>query len=230
MKSDGVNKVMTKDFETKASYRAFEGLTGKVNSMIKRQGNGNGVCRKALLSWSAALSFTTLLLVGCDAVHQDQLPVGATMSIAPSERTLTIDAFTDEEGTCFIDPDRYIDWPIVMALTTSDGAPIAHQDVRVYVDYGANTFSGYPVMALYDDRQGNSNGVVDDFELVNDTDDDIAIVKTDRYGGDRELLLRINISCPFRGEVFAFVDGVSAMSTIEVVAREEESFVTGSGL
>ena len=88
--------------------------------------------------------------------------------------------------------------------------------MSVYLDFAANNFSGFPVMALFDDRCGNGNGVVDDFELVSDVDDEIAVVKTDFFGGDRPLLLRINVSCPFRGEVFAFIDGVSGRATIDV--------------
>ena len=185
--------------------------------------------RMKLLTTCSTVCITVLLLGGCST--QDQLPLGATLTISPTERTFDIDALVDQEGTCFINPDVFIDLPIVMFLSSSDGAPIAQQDIRVYTDFGANTFSaGFPVMQLFDDRRGNSNGVVDDFELVNGTDDDIAVVQTDRFGGDRELLLRINLSCPFRGEVFAFVDGVSAMSSVEVNARGEDTLATGTGL
>lgn len=168
-----------------------------------------------------ALGLLTLSLSACNI--QDQLPLGTTLSISPEQRTLNIDDRTNGDGVCIINPDFYIDWPIVLALADGNGMPVGQQDVSVYVDFAANTFSGFPVMALFDDRRGNSNGVVDEFELVSDTDDDIAVVQTDLFGGDRPLILRVNVSCPFRGEVFAFVEGVSASASIDIVLRNEES-------
>jgi len=154
--------------------------------------------------------------------NEQQLPAGAELSISPPERTLNVFDRTDENGFCNIDPDSYIDWAIVLQLTDANGSPIGERSVRVYVDYGANSFSGYPVMALYDDRRGNGNGLVDDFELVSGIEDNIANVNTDKYDGDRELLVRVNTSCPFRGDIFAFVQGVTASSTIEVAARAKD--------
>lgn len=185
---------------------------------IKSTGRFSGIIRWMQRVGKCMFISFAILLGACSM--EQQLPVGATLQISPSERTLTIVDPTDENGQCFINPDNYIDWPVVLQLTDSSGAPLGQQKLSVYLDFAANTFSGYPVMALYDDRRGNSNGVVDDFELVSDSDDDIAIVNTDTYGGDRPLLLRINISCPFRGDVFAFADGVSASASIEVVAEE----------
>lgn len=178
-------------------------------------------CKNGYRTKTLYCLFLVTALAGCDVT--EQLPSGSQLTISPEQRTLNIPDRSNDEGVCFIDPDLYVDWPIVLALTTGEGTPVGHQNVQVYLDFGSNTFPGYPVMALYDDRRGNSNGVVDDFELVSDTDDDIATVKTDLYGGDRPLLLRINISCPFKGDVFAFVDGVTGTSSIDVVADTEES-------
>jgi len=166
-----------------------------------------------------AVSALLALLSACS--NEQQLPPGAVLTITPSERTLNVADRTDENGFCVIDPELYIDWAVVLELTDDNGSPIGERSVRVYVDYGANTFSGYPVMALYDDRRGNGNGLVDEFELVSGAEDNIANVNTDKFGGDRELLVRINYTCPFRGDIFAFVQGVTASSTIEVVARKE---------
>ncbi len=184
---------------------------------IKHRGSGQSNGWKSVRHFPAIfVVMSAVLLLACSA--EQQLPVGASLSISPQTRTLTISDRSNAEGNCLINPDYYIDWPIVLALTDSAGNPVGHQNVQVYLDFAANTYAGYPVMALYDDRRGNSNGVVDEFELVSDIDDQIVTVKTDVYGGDRPLLLRVNISCPFTGEVFAFVDGVSASSTIDIVA------------
>ena len=165
------------------------------------------------------------LLTACE---QEQLPVGAELSISPETRTLRIADRSDADGNCFLDANSYIDFPIVLRLTNSEGSPLADAQVSVYLDYAGNTFpvTSTPVMALYDDRRGNNNGVIDDFELVSGPDDDIARVNTDYYGGDRPLLIRINTSCPYQGEVFAFTDGVTAMTSIDVTISEDS--VSGS--
>ena len=91
--------------------------------------------------------------------------------------------------------------------------------MSVYVDFAANTFSGIAVLSLFDDLNGN--GVVDeDVELVSAKDDSIARVKTDKWTGARSLLLRVNLSCSFKGEVFAFTGGVTGRAAIEVVAQQ----------
>ena len=36
------------------------------------------------------------------------------------------------------------------------------------------------------------------------------------------MLLRANLSCPYRSGVFAYVEGFSALSSVEVVIEEED--------
>jgi|GEM_PF-829778 len=156
----------------------------------------------------------TLLLGACTT---EQLPVGAQLSIAPEAITIAIEERLDPAGRCILDADRYVDKALVLALTDAQGSPIGGTDVSVYTDYSGNTFSRFPVLNLYDDRNGNSNGVVDaESELVSGADDAIAIVKTGRFGGDRVLLLRVNTSCAYAGQVFAFADGVTASLQVEI--------------
>lgn len=167
-----------------------------------------------------ALALTLLPLLG--ACQTEQLPIGAGLALTPSERTIAVRDRTDENGNCRREPGYYTDEPLVLLLTDAQGSPIGDAEVSVYVDWAENTYSAAPAMALYDDRSGNSNGVVDDDELVSGRGDSIARVSTGRYGGDRALLLRVNLSCPFRGEIFAFVDGVTASASIEVVAEQDD--------
>ena len=157
-----------------------------------------------------------LLVSACG--DSNQLPIGAELRIAPDSRTITVADRTDANGNCIINPDLFVDMPILISTLDGNGSPLGDVDVSVYVDFSGNTFSGPPVLSLFDDRRGNDNGVIDDFELVSGSGDDIAVVKTDVFGGDRPLLLRVNVSCPFKGDVFAFSDGVSGTSVIEIVA------------
>jgi len=121
------------------------------------------------------------------ACEQEQLPHDAQMRISPESRTINIADRRDAEGRCFIDQNQYLDQPVVVSMVNGDGAPLGDVEIRVYVDFSGNTYPGT-----------------------------LAVVKTDYYGGDRPLLLRINVSCPFKGDLFAFSAGVSASSPIEL--------------
>jgi len=178
------------------------------------------VSDKPRLVKALSVCFLGLFLNAC--AGEDQLPNGATLSISPQERTLNVSSQIDPNGNCLIDPENTIDWPIVLQLSDSAGSPIGDSTISVYTEFGENTFSGFPVMELYDDVNGNRNGLVDEDELISGADDDIARVDTSEFGGHRELLLRVNISCPFRGEVFAFIQGVTASSTLVITTDQSD--------
>jgi len=149
----------------------------------------------------------------------EQLPVQSSLSIVPAERTYTMVEYRDAEGRCLFDANRFVDLPVVLALRDAGGAPLGGVDVDVYVDFADNTFGPFAPLALYEDRNGN--GVVDaDTELVSGEGDEIARVRMDAVQGNRALLLRANLSCAYRSELFAYVGGVTARASIEVSARE----------
>jgi len=155
-------------------------------------------------------------LVACSS---GQLPSGATLAIEPSARSFEIVERLDEEGRCRFVDGQHTDLPLLFALRDAQGSPIGDADVSVYADFAANTFAGFPALALYEDRNGN--GVVDaETELVSGRADAAVRIDTDRFGGNGTLLLRVNLSCPYKGEVFAFAGGVSAAADIEVTVIE----------
>ena len=155
------------------------------------------------------------LLAACSS---DQVPIDAVMSISPEERSIRIVEFRDADGSCRTDGSRFVDVPMLLRLATRDGSPIEDAEAEVYVDFAANTYSGYPVLALYEDRNGN--GIVDaDSELASGAGDSIARVRTGEDGTYR-MLLRADIACPYRGEVFAYAGAVSAQASFEVTAEE----------
>lgn len=188
---------------------------------------GHGKCgrrnasRSSLTGWKARLAPTAfvaacLLMTACS---NDQVPLDAQLSISPSTHSTNITELRSEDGHCLFHPDHHVDIPLIMQLNTADGSPIGDAELSVYVDFAQNTYTGLPVLALFDDL--NSNGVVDaDSELVSGPDDDIARVKTDTWSGTRMMLLRINLSCSFRGEVVVLTGGISARADIEVLADE----------
>ena len=176
----------------------------------RRVNRGRATVPAAALALAAALG-------ACDTA---QLPPGAALTITPEEQSYTVPDRRDDNGLCLIDPNLYVDLPLVFALRDAQGSPIGDAELSVYVDFGDNTYGGYPVLELYEDVNGN--GVVDpESELVSGEGDEIARVRTDRYGGDAVLLLRMNLSCGYRGGVIGFVDGVSAGASFEVKPEDE---------
>lgn len=196
----------------RSSLNATERVAGRVRT--DRENANRRLVRRAVGLPGGTIGASAILAIACSS---EQLPVDAALSMTPEERRVEIVEYRDADGRCTFDPNRFVDLPVLMRLRAGNGSPIGGAAVRVYVDFAANTFSGYPALALYEDRNGN--GVVDaDAELASDADDAIATVRTDDDGA-HALLLRVNISCPYRGEVFAYVGGVGAQASIEVSAR-----------
>lgn len=167
--------------------------------------------RAALFVASAAMP-----LFGCDS---GQLPNDARLSITPEEKTIQIVEYRDAQGRCISQDGYFVDQPVMLRLTDGAGSPIGDAEVSLYVDFTENAFSGNSPIALFEDRNGN--GILDaDAELVSAAGDAIARVRTDDDSGARMMLLRIDLSCTFRGELVAFSDGVSAGASLEVEATE----------
>jgi len=163
-----------------------------------------------------AVLFGLLVLSGC---HSSQLPNDVELTISPTSRSVEIVQQVNAQNQCLFNPNNYQDVPLLFSLADGQGSPIGNADVGVYVDFSENTFSGLPVLALYEDR--NSNGVIDgEAELVSGINDPAFTMKTAQYSGEHLMLLRINLSCPYRGEVFAYAKSTSAMMSVEVNALE----------
>ena len=171
------------------------------------------VSRSPLKSLASACILASAL-IGC---ANDAVPTSAVLSVTPDTYEYSITERQNDAGQCLYDTSRYVDIPILMQLNTVDGSPIGDVELNVYADFAANTYSGIAVLGLYDDL--NSNGVIDpDTEFVSAVNDDIVRVRTGKWTGSRSLLLRINLSCAFRGSVFIFTGGISARAAIQVVA------------
>ncbi len=167
-----------------------------------------------------------LFIVACNA---EQLPAGATLQISPKSRSIQISEIRDDADRCVISQEFYQDYPILVFVADGQGTPLGDTKISVYVDYSANTFGGYPVMALYDDMNGN--GVVDsDTELVSGSEDGVFVSRTAQYSGEKMLLLRVNLSCEFKGSVFAYSGTASATMDIDVSAKKTEIETAGSAL
>ncbi|MFT4729933.1 MAG: hypothetical protein ACI9UN_004455 [Granulosicoccus sp.] len=178
--------------------------------------------QKLWLRRIVSLLFTGAL-VSCAG---NTVPSNAVLDITPRIHSVQVTERVDDTGGCVYAPENFMDIPLVLQLTTANGSPIGESPIHVYADFSENTYPGLAVLALYDDL--NSNGVIDsEAELVSGLDDDIAEVRSGRYDGAKTLLLRVNLSCSFRGEIRAIAGGVSGSAVIEVTGTAIVTAGTG---
>ncbi|MEE9334678.1 MAG: hypothetical protein V3U65_11380 [Granulosicoccaceae bacterium] len=167
----------------------------------------------------------SITLLGCDS--SGQLPSDAEVRISPEGQSIDITQITNSNGGCVFNPNNYVDTPLLLSVHDGDGSPIGEAEISVNIDYSGNTFSGPPVLALYEDL--NSNGVVDaDTELVSGREDNGYVGETRQYSGDKHMFLRINLSCSYIGNIhvrsqFAYKQmnvAVNATRTVTVETTE----------
>ncbi len=153
------------------------------------------------------LSGLLFVLAGC---KYEDVPPGAELRFDPPvvewtvKPNYTVDSDDDgvNDRNCVIIEGYYNDSYVLATMTDSVGRPLLDFDVRLHLDLTENTFTGYPVLKLYEDK--NSNGVVDgEQEFVSALGDDGWTKKTDVNGGVH-LLVRVNMSCPFSGNLSGF--------------------------
>jgi len=173
------------------------------------------LCRLAMLVWAVPL-------VACGT--DDVVPAGAVLTMSPDAYSIEAldvgsvadDSPDDAATSCDVQPDQFQDIPLQFSLTTQEGSPLGGVSFFVHLEFAGNTFSGQPRLSLFDDTNGN--GVVDSpQELISAPDSPLPHVKTDKWSGTRYLLLRVNLSCPFVGNVYAYGAGINAQARISVV-------------
>jgi len=155
------------------------------------------------------------------------VPSDGTLEISPNSHTIQTASLSDDAGQCLYFSENYIDIPLVFQLSTSNGSPIGDAWIEVYADFSAGTYSGEPVLALYDDFNGN--GVVDsETELISGIENDIPRIKTGQYTGSKNALLRVNLSCPYRAEIRGIAGGIYGSAVIQVTGSLNTSSTLSS--
>jgi len=153
---------------------------------------------------------------GCKK-NSEQLPPNSSVVVNPSEITWEI---ANNGGVCNYDPDFYQDHTVSIMVVNESSNYIPDAPLTVSLDLSGNTFSGIPVLALYEDKNGN--GVADDpSELVTDNTDEIYDTRTDSVTGHKYLIVRVNLSCAYRGVLYVFSDGYMGTTSITVKEREQ---------
>ncbi len=160
-----------------------------------------------------------LMMTACGG-GGNPLPIGSEVVISPREKTWDITPAKDENGDCIWSDDFYQDEPILISVKDAQGSPIGKIDLSVSLDLSGNTFSGVPALKLYEDR--NSNGVPDDpDELVTSNTDPLFTTETKRYTGEKVLILRMNLSCQYKGQLFVSAGSFQGFADFEVNEVQE---------
>jgi len=149
--------------------------------------------------------------------NTDQLPPDASVSVSPTTKTITLKAADPNQPTgCFVSPDTlYQDVPVQITVTNGQGSPLGDIEVGVLADFSGNTFSGPDVLQVFADFNGN--GVVDvETELVSGPESGIYKTDTDEFHGTAMVIVRMNLTCPYNGELYVFAGANSATVDFEV--------------
>lgn len=166
----------------------------------------------------AIVGLCLILLSGCDS---GQIPADSSLVISPDERRIAIrvgyDPTTD---SCQTVNFPYLDVPVLVSLVDAQTSPIGGISAFISADWSGPTTSSFaPVTLLYD---FNSDGVVDsETEQVSAADGRVFEKETDDQTGDVHLTLRLNLSCPYRGEITAISGGLYASSSFETYSEPE---------
>ncbi len=144
------------------------------------------------------------LLIGCQPV---QLPNNASLTLSPADKSIAISSEYGREGVgCLQFGFPYADIPVVLALRDAQGSPIGDVPVAFYADWSEQSSGLTNVTQLMYDFNGD--GVTDALtETVTEFDDGVFERKTAKYTGDIRLTLRLNLSCPYSGEIVAIAGG-----------------------
>lgn len=166
------------------------------------------------------MSHTTTLvfiasLLGCgQGGGGDPAPPGSSVRINPSSIEWDI---SDRPALCAINQAVYHDHTIAISVLDANNSPVGNVDIRIVPDLAGNTYSGTPVIKLYDDL--DQDGIIDDpNELVSSNTSPAYVTQTDRYTGSKTMLLRVNLSCPYRGNLYVYAG--SAFNSINIQVNE----------
>lgn len=160
--------------------------------------------RHLAIIWMALLGFSACGPGG----NEDPVPPGSSVTINPQDITWEI----TPSASCV--EGIYNDHTLTVTVQNGNGVPLGDVDLLIRSDLAANT-SFVDVIRLYDDVNGN--GVVDHpQELVSANNGPAFFTKTDKFSGSRTLLVRVNVSCTYRGSVTVHAGSAFGSTSIEV--------------
>lgn len=158
---------------------------------------------------------TGIFLSGCG--QSDQLPVGASLRAFPQQVSWQIAPST----SCNIDEGRFNDSLITVSLLDDESNGLLDVPVDLSLDLSETTGNGASVLTLFFDN--NSDGIYTDDEIVSVAGGPVFSAKTDSDNGVIQLLVRVNLSCPYRGQLFAFAGSAATSVQFEVSAENDST-------
>lgn len=164
--------------------------------------------KKMRSSIGAGLMLVTCVaaIAGCGSgKDENPVPPSSSVQIDPAGVEWMIMSATP----CPFDPGNYNDSLISIKVINQQGSVLGKVRLTISLDLAGNTYSGTEVLALYEDK--NANGIIDDpQEKVSSNMAPIFITETNEYTGDKQLFVRVNLSCPYRGNLNVFTNGDAA--------------------
>ncbi|WP_416394984.1 hypothetical protein [Allohahella sp. A8] len=160
----------------------------------------------------------SIALVGCNNDDaQQQVRVGSGVSLDPASIDWEVQGSYDADGNCLINPGHYNDTYLTARVVNEEGAPLGGIDLRVTADLTGNSYTGFHVIQVYSDANGN--GVADPSELVLGPGMPAYDTRTGRYTGEINLIARVNLSCTFKGNIFVAGTPGGAATSVSVTAE-----------
>lgn len=160
-----------------------------------------------------------LALQGCGGESENAVPAGSTVKVTPEEISWEIPNNT-ENGLCAYDPNNYVDQTISISVLNGAGQPLGDIELTIALNLSSATYSGTAPVQLYDDQNGN--GVPDHpQELVSDENSGVFRTSTGKYSGTKFVMVRTNLSCPYKTSLYAFAGTTAGKTDIVVVEKEK---------
>lgn len=134
----------------------------------------------------------------------DQLPVGAEIKAFPEE----VSWIVGPAETCVFSPDYYNDTIVSLSLVDENNSGIVDAAIDVSLDLSEATFTGTETLRLYYDK--NADGIYSEDEKVSVADGPLFSARTDSLNGVLRVMVRVNLSCPYKGTLYAYAGNTAA--------------------
>lgn len=163
-----------------------------------------------LLKCTVLAALIGLTASGCN--QMEQLPVGASLGAFPQQVKWLI----GPSDVCDVSEGNYNDSLVTLSLVDAENRGLLEVPVDLSLDLSGATFNGPEVLSLYYDS--NFDGLYTDEEKVSVAGGPVFRTKTDDTEGVVRLMVRANLSCPYRGQLFAFAGSAAVSVLFEVSA------------
>lgn len=142
------------------------------------------------------------LIASCGGSQDNPAPEGSTITLSPPSVSWTI---TPNFGCGTM--THYHDQPFLITVKDSGGQPLNNIDIDISLDLSSDTTSHNWLVLYYD---ANGDGNVDAGEQVSNT----WRTSTD-WSGSKEVTVRADADCAFRGSLHVFSGSTYGSATIE---------------